>query len=128
MATRHTCESRHGLRVLNPGLDDLLSVLFATCGCSTDTAVGDAGLTNLPVDLKWLVLTDTKVTDAGPVAISRLTKLENLNLSNDSISDAGLARLEGLTNLKTLVIVNTQVTKAGAAKLNKKLPTLKIHR
>jgi hypothetical protein len=83
------------------------------------TMVGDAGLIHLPADLQVLGLRNTKVTDAGMPAISRLSRLENLNLGNDAISDAGLKHLEGLRELKILALNNTQVTDAGLVSISR---------
>lgn len=110
-----------GTAVSDAGLHHLPANL-KTLGLSY-TKVGDPGLSDLPADLKWLVLLSTKVTDEGMPAVSRLTKLENLNLSGDPISDAGLKHLESLQELRHLVLDNTQVTDAGLISLSR-LPNL----
>lgn len=67
-------------------------------------------------DLRELRLRENRrLTDAGPKALSGLTKLEKIDLGLTGIGDAGLMHLEGLTNLVVVDIGYTKVTDAGLA-------------
>ena len=54
--------------------------------------------------------------------------LEYLNLYGTGVSDAGLVNLEGMKKLKHLYVWQTKVTEAGAAKLKKAIPGVDIDR
>ena len=77
-----------------------------------DTKVTDAGLKHLKglTKLERLYLSDTKVTDAGLMHLTGLTKLKTLSLRNTKVTDAGLEHLKGLTELQTLELNSTEVT------------------
>jgi hypothetical protein len=95
----------------------------------TDTKVSDAGLPHL-IGLKRLhslELNGTKITDAGLETIGTIHELVGLELERTLVTDAGLHHLEGLTNLSWLDLQNTKVTKAGMIKLQQALPNCKIH-
>jgi Leucine-rich repeat (LRR) protein len=78
----------HGLA----NLADLDLVATPVTGATLD---GFAGLTRID-------LLNTKVTDAGMRGISRLEKLESLNLQGTKITDAGLKELKGMKRLTEL--------------------------
>jgi hypothetical protein len=67
--------------------------------------------------LQSLVLTGTKVTDAGLAQIKGLTGLQTLYLRETQVTDAGLEQLKGLTGLQALDLSGTRVTDAGLAHL-----------
>jgi len=66
------------------------------------------------------------VGDAGLVHLSKLPRLNVLNLSKTRISDAGLSALEELKTLKLLRLDGTRVTSDGVASLRLALPGCKI--
>jgi YHS domain-containing protein/mono/diheme cytochrome c family protein/uncharacterized membrane protein len=80
------------------------------------TAITDAGLTNLAAmpHLTRLHLPRTPVTDAGLPAVTALAELELLNLYGTAVTDAGLASLEQVPRLRQLYLWQTQVTPAAA--------------
>ncbi len=85
----------------------------------TRTKVTDAGLASLTrwKNLQTLVLNRVRLTDNGLAKLATLTKLRELHLSNCRISDAGIAHLRSLGNLRELYLAGTQVTDAGLASL-----------
>lgn len=88
--------------------DEVLTVLL------TNTRLTDAGLDHVRglTSLQTLGLGNTQDTDAG-LARLRLTGLQQLFLGGSQVTDAGLAQLQGLTGLQDLSLGGTQVTDAG---------------
>ncbi|SPE62729.1 Leucine-rich repeat, ribonuclease inhibitor subtype [Verrucomicrobia bacterium] len=76
-----------------------------------------AQLAPLDLNLRWLDLAGTKVTDAGLAHMGELPNLARLHLERTDISDAGLAHLAALPSLEYLDLYGTQVTDAGLAHL-----------
>ncbi|MBU6402850.1 MAG: ribonuclease inhibitor, partial [Verrucomicrobia bacterium] len=58
--------------------------------------------------------------------LRRLVNLTYLNLFDTPVTDAGVAALTSLTNLKHLYIWQSKITEAGAAKLRRALPGLEV--
>jgi hypothetical protein len=58
--------------------------------------------------------------------LTKLPALEQLILTDTKITDAGLAQIEQIKTLKELSLINTQVTKAGVAKLKRALPNCRV--
>lgn len=81
----------------------------------SNTRITDAGLAHLTgmINLKWLYIRDTAVADAGLAHLKGLPKLEMLILNNTGVTDAGIVHLKGLTNLSSLYLRDTEVTDAG---------------
>jgi hypothetical protein len=67
--------------------------------------------------LEILVLTGTRITNAGLAHLKGLTKLRCLWLWNTRIDDQGLRHLKGMTKLWQLLLDGTKVTDAGLAHL-----------
>ena len=55
---------------------------------------GNIGCLGSLTEIRWLVLQDTSVTDAGLQQLSGLKKLERLDLDGSPVTDAGIARLQ----------------------------------
>jgi internalin A len=113
-----------------PGADEiagLLARLPRLDGADFDESdLGDSGLARLQgLDLHYLCLLQTKVTDAGVRHIRSLTNLEDLYLSSTSVGDAGMADLATLPKLLVLHVSETNVTDLGIKSIVK-LPALKI--
>ncbi len=81
-------------------------------------------LKKIALQLEWLNLANTKVTDGGLGNLKDLKHLTRLHLEKTGIGDAGLAHLEGLANLEYLNLYGTKVTDKGLASIAK-LPKLK---
>lgn len=77
-------------------------------------------------NLKNLLISDTKITDAGLKHLATMTKLEILDLSGNEITDEKLSDLKPLRNLRSLYLRDTKVTPAGVATLRKILPNLDV--
>jgi hypothetical protein len=77
-------------------------------------------------DVLTVLLTNTRLTDAGLVHLRGLTSLQTLGLGNTQNTDAGLAHLQGRTGLQNLSLGGSQVTDAGLAQLRKALPACRI--
>jgi len=95
------------------GVDFLSEVVGVNCSFCTE--VGDEVLQHIKgvPKLRWLVLHDTRITDAGLVNINGLKDLEYLHLNNTQVTDAGLEELRTLTRLKWLDVARTNVTDTG---------------
>lgn len=94
----HPLESFHKLEALDVTL------------CPFD----DQGLANVAgmPGMRRLWIGDTLITDAGMSALSKLEKLEDLDLHGTAITDAGFAQLRGLKSLKKLNLMGVNVTDA----------------
>jgi YHS domain-containing protein/uncharacterized membrane protein len=82
-----------------------------------------ARLAPLALNLRWLDLAGTGVTDAGLVQIAAMRHLTRLCLQRTAITDAGLAHLARLAELESLNLYGTAVTD-GALETLKPLPKL----
>lgn len=78
--------------------------------------ISDAHLRSLlgeTPDLKWLILTETDITDDGLRALSRVPELWALTLADTRVGDPGLQHLVGLRNLQYLSLEGTKITDDG---------------
>ena len=93
-----------------------------------ETRTTDAGLVALSRlrELQEISLHQTKITGAGLVHLKRLSNLKRLFLSDTAIDDRGLESLKGLRSLEILGISGTKVTDQGLEHLTglKNLKTL----
>lgn len=91
--------------------------------------ITDAGLATLAKmnNLERLHLENTKVTDAGLASLAGLQALEYINIYGTKTTDAGIAKLESAKGLKKLFVWQTGVTQAGAKALEGKVPGLKVN-
>jgi YHS domain-containing protein/uncharacterized membrane protein len=71
-----------------------------------------AKLAPLALNLRWLDLSGTAVTDAGLAQVAAMRHLTRLELERTAITDAGLTRLGGLADLESLNLYGTAVTDA----------------
>ena len=69
------------------------------------------------INLRFLQLPATQVSNAGLVYPKNLANLKTLYLTGTQITDTGLVHLKGLTGLKTLHLRRAQITDAGFAEL-----------
>ncbi len=93
-----------------------------------DSRVTDAGLVHLHEypKLRNVNLKGTRITDSGMISLGKLTHLDTLNISETVISDLGLIHLQALDNLRSLDLAGTLVTREGVSELRRSLPNLKI--
>jgi hypothetical protein len=75
-------------------------------------------------NVESLSLSGTEVTDAGLLAVARLTRLRVLELAGTDVTDAGAARLESLSRLEVLDVSSTLVSDFALYSL-RKLPKLR---
>lgn len=68
----------------------------------------------------------TGVGDGGLSHLSHLTTLVSLALTDTKVTDAGLRHLSSLNRLETLDLNQTNVTKEGVERLRKQLPNCRI--
>ena len=91
------------------------------CNASLATTnFGDAELARLAplaLNLRWLDLARTRVTETGLVQVAAMKNLLRLHLEQTSLGDAALTHLGGLANLEYLNLYATPVTAAGLAQL-----------
>jgi len=78
--------------------------------------------------LEELILSASRVTDAGLARLEGLTQLQQLPLGGTKITDGGLAHLKGLKGLEMLGLRDTPVTNAGTEELHQSLPNSRIRR
>jgi hypothetical protein len=74
--------------------------------------------------LQQLVLSDTRITDAGMKYLKDFTALTDLQLDSTQITDQGIAHLKVLTQLTHLQLIGNPVTDAGVAELQDRALTL----
>ena len=80
------------------------------------------------LELHYLGLSRTQITDAGLAQIKDLLTLDYLDLNATQVTDLGMQYIEGLKGLTGLNIPATQVTRAGVARLRRALPDCDIVR
>jgi hypothetical protein len=123
--------------------------LFRVSGPITDAAL--PSVLRYPL-LRYVGLSQTRMTDAGLTSVAKVPALENLRLvGSANVTDAGLAafaghkrlqtldvtgcvgitdacvsRLEAIPMLSDLFVAKTRITQAGAAKLAEALPHCRI--
>jgi hypothetical protein len=91
-----------------------------------ESDLSDSGLSRLRgLDLHYVSLFQTKVTDAGVRHVRAMTNLEDLGLSSTSIGDAAMAHVATLPKLAALSVSDTNVTDLGVRSIVK-LPALKF--
>jgi hypothetical protein len=79
--------------------------------------------------LRFLGLSDTKITDKGLQTVSGLRWLKSLDLDGTAVTDDGLRLLESLSNLHGLDLrFCPNLTDEGVARLKKALPNCRILR
>ncbi len=90
------------------------------------SGVTDAGLVHLKRcrGLRWLDLTSTGITDEGLNTLVEIPNLTRLDLTGTRVSDAGLATLAKLPNLEALTLEQTLTTPEGISRLKAQRPTL----
>ena len=107
-----------------------LSQTDAWLQCSASLArtnFGDAELARLAplaLNVRWLDLGGTGVSDTGLVQVAAMKHLTKLHLERTSVTDAGLAQLAGLGELEYLNLYGTTITEAGLVQL-KSFPKLR---
>jgi hypothetical protein len=78
------------------------------------------------LQLRWLSLHRTRVSDHGLAHVRRMQSLEYLDLTRTRVGDPGLEHLAALPNLRRLIVRRCKVTRSGAARLQAQLPKCKI--
>ena len=76
--------------------------------------------------VKELILSGTKLTDAGLEDVAKVKNLSKLSLQVNDITDTGLKEVAKLTQLERVQLYETNVTEEGVADLQKALPDCKI--
>jgi len=96
-----------------------------------ESSITDAGLADLTklTKLEKLDVSDAvKVTDKGIAHLVKLERLEELHLNKTSITDKGLLELKPLEGLRSLSVGGTKVTQAAAEKFPDEMPNLRVVR
>jgi|GEM_PF-1279369 len=99
-----------------PGRPIVKVDLHGTKVSDGDLAMFEYARTDL-MQLRYLDLRLTKISDDGVARLKNLRQLQTLNLFRTRLGDGGLAQLKKLTDLRTLLIGGTQVTDAGLVHL-----------
>jgi len=81
--------------------------------------IGDAGFAHFRelINIRILNMPNCRITDAGMVYLTNMTKLENLVLSATNVSDKGIAYINDKPALKLLNLTRTKITDAGLMEL-----------
>ncbi|MBA3707262.1 MAG: hypothetical protein H0W83_00410 [Planctomycetes bacterium] len=92
------------------------------------TTITDAQMKSVAkmANLSRLHLEKTGIGDAGVALLAACPKLEYLNLFATKVTDAGLQHLEGLAALKHVYLWQSAATPAGIARLQKAIPGLEV--
>jgi hypothetical protein len=101
--------------ITDPSLSPLENISTLRFLLLAQTKVTDAGLEHLSgfSGLKFISLS-SPITDKGIARLTPLKKLVGLDLTGTKLTDKGLATLKAFPELQTLVVSNTKVTDAGA--------------
>ena len=112
-----------GTGISNEALDTIARFLVRAVNADNGSGGGFAWL-------NYLILTDTKVSDAGLENISRLKHLFALHLDGTKVGDKGLEHIALLPELRSLWLDRTAVSDDGLAALSNshKLRTLSLKR
>jgi hypothetical protein len=112
--------------------------LVAIAGCKQlrelvipESTLTDAGLAELTklTRLETLDISDAvKVTDKGMAVIKQLERLEDLRLNKTSITDKGLMELQPLEGLRALSVGGTRISTEAAEKFVEEMPNLRVIR
>jgi hypothetical protein len=78
------------------------------------------------MNVRVLILTGNRVTDASLEHVETLSDLHVLYLSSHQFTDAALKNLEGMTGLRELYYCGGPITDEGVTKLQQALPNCKI--
>ena len=81
-------------------------------------------LQKISPQVMWLVLADTKITDAGLELLKSCSNITRLNLKNTAITNASISLIGQFKKLEYLNIVGTKIDDAGLLNLTP-APTLK---
>lgn len=81
-------------------------------------------LQKISPQLMWLVLADTKITDAGLESLNSCANITRMNLKNTAITNASISLIGQFKKLEYLNIVGTKIDDAGLLTLTP-APTLK---
>jgi hypothetical protein len=95
--------------------DDLFEVLVARgwlYGPAPPSALGEKKPAT-PAEVKYLVLSDSKVTDKGLRAVLNCTNVNSLYLNGTGVTDETLKKMSGFKDLQYLALGHTKVTAAG---------------
>ena len=93
------------------------------------SSITDEGMQHIKSlkNLSKLHLEKTAVTDDGLAHLSELSRLEYLNLYGTAVTDNGLEHLKGLENLTALYLWQSNATREGAEKLQTEIPGLEVN-
>jgi len=111
----------NGTAITDQELDQLAACPMLQSIYLDRTQVSDAGVARFieasHSRLYGISITDSNITDAALLPLSKCQGLLDLNVAETSIGDAGLAAIADCKNMSSLWLTNTQVTDAGIASL-----------
>lgn len=114
------------------GITDLKKINVAVVPLSSSTHFLELNMVNAPSfgdkdalllqkispQVMWLVLADTKITDAGLEFLKSCSNITRLNLKNTSITNASISLIVQFKKLEYLNIVGTKIDDAGLLSLD----------
>jgi hypothetical protein len=77
--------------------------------------------------IRWLMLSETQITDASLDNFLGCENLEKMNLKNTSISNASITKINKLKKISYLNIVGTKITDAGLLQLTPAQEDIQIY-
>jgi hypothetical protein len=83
-------------------------------------------LQKIAPQVMWLVLADTKITDAGLQPLKSCANITRLNLKNTAITNASISLIGQFNKLEYLNIVGTKIDDAGLLGLTPSVTLKKI--
>jgi outer membrane protein assembly factor BamB len=113
-----TSLSERGLRAI-ASMPSIRALDLEVCNNVTDSACAVIGTMHQlrGLNLKKTAFEKTMISDAGLLKLSKLTKLELLNVSGNSVKNDGLRHLQPLVRLRELDLSRLPIDDAGLAHL-----------
>jgi len=103
-----------GLNIVGPGLKTLTRLKKLQSLDLQDTKIDNKGAQFLAqMNLKWLRVKSTRITDDGLQYLAGMTELKALELNDNNITDFGLIHLSGMAQLEEVDISFTKITDSG---------------
>ena len=102
-----------------------LQVVWLMLGETNISDAGMAAIVKMPNLIK-LNLQKTSITDASVNYLNQLKALEYLNISGTAVSDVGLHQFKASKSLKKLFCWNTRITENGIKAFKEKNPSVQI--
>jgi hypothetical protein len=78
------------------------------------------------VDLAYIGVVGTRVSDEGLAPFAACKNLEGLSIGDTNVTDRGLMAFKNCKNLKAILLQKSKVTAAGVEEMKQALPQCRI--